>query len=120
MHEMSIAEALIDQLEELAIEHGFKRVESVAVQAGALRGIVPEAMEMAFREISMGTCAEGAKLDLEVVPAVALCRSCGHRFAPAIDYYQCENCGLADVELVAGMDILLRTIQAREGEGARS
>ena len=120
MHEMSIAVALIDQLEGLAVEHGFEGVESVDVQAGMLRGIVPEALEMAFREASRGTVAEGARLDLEIIPAEAVCRSCGHRFAPDIDYYVCEKCGRADVELVAGMDVILRTLQAREGEGASS
>ena len=113
MHEMSIAVALLDQLEDLAREHGFARVDSVTVRAGELRGIVPEAMDVAFREAAVGGVAEGARLELEFVPAAAHCRACGHRFAPEVDFYRCDRCGQADVDLVAGMDILLTSIEAR-------
>ena len=120
MHEMSIAEALLDQLDDLAAEHGFSALESVAVEAGVLRGVVPEALDLAFREASRGRAAEGARLDLTIIPAEAVCRGCGHRFRPEVDYYLCENCGRADAELVAGMDILLTSIEARGAEGGEA
>ncbi len=117
---MSIAVALLGQLEELSLEYGFERVESLTVEAGVLRGIVPEAFEMAFVEASKGGVAEGARLDLNIVPVRARCRECGHEFESSVESYRCERCGQADVELISGMDILLMSIEARgaEGEGA--
>ena len=67
MHEMSIAVELMDQLQALAAGNGLTTIESVSISAGALRAIVPEALDMAFEAVAAGTCAAGAKLALEIV-----------------------------------------------------
>lgn len=107
---MTIACALLDQLDELAATNALARIERVHVQAGERRGIVPEAMQLAFREAARGGPAAGAVLELEILPARARCRLCGHEFAPAPDSYLCTACGQADVDLVAGDDIVLKSI----------
>lgn len=114
MHEMSIAQDLMRQLEELAVENAITRVESVTVRAGVLAGIVPEALDMAFACLAEGTVAEGAELELEVEPALAECRRCGHRFQPEIDAYVCERCGAADVRILRGRDIILSSLSCQQ------
>lgn len=115
MHEMSIAVELIDRLEELAAEHELVRIEAFTVRAGVLRGIVPEALDMAFAEAAKGTVAEGAKLKLEITPAKARCRLCGEKFAPTVDSFLCPVCNQADVEILEGNEILLLSL---DGESA--
>ena len=110
MHELSIALALLDQLEALAAERDIERFERIELAAGARRGIVPEALELAFREAAAGGVAADARLELAIVPAWARCRGCGHEFAPAIDDYLCARCGQADVEMLSGDDIVLRRV----------
>jgi hydrogenase nickel incorporation protein HypA/HybF len=110
VHELSIALALLDQLEALAAERGIARFERIEVAAGLRRGIVPEALELAFREAARGGVAADAQLELTIVPAWARCRGCGHAFAPAIDDYRCARCGQADVEIQRGDDIVLNRV----------
>lgn len=110
MHEMSIAVELIGRLEELAREHNLVRINAFTVRAGVLRGIVPEALEMAFAEVAKDTVAEGAELTLDVAPARARCRLCGERFAPTVDSFLCPVCNQADVEIIEGNEILLLTL----------
>ncbi len=117
MHEMSIAWELLGQLEEIAAANAVERIESLRVEAGVLRGIVPEAMQIAFREAARGSCAEGAVLELVILPATARCRLCEARFTPAPDSYLCETCGRADVELVAGDDIILSSLVCQQSDG---
>ena len=117
MHEMSIAVALMEQLEALAAEHAVERVEALTVRAGVLRQIVPEAFEAAFEAVAQGTCAEGARLVLEVVPPVARCRQCGLRFQPQLDSFLCARCRQADVELLEGNDIVLTSVVCEQQEG---
>lgn len=120
MHEMSIALALVEQLESLAAEHHAERITTVSVRAGVLRQIVPEALEVAFETAAEGTRAEGAALELEIAPVVARCRGCGHRFQPALDSFLCPRCGQADVAIAEGDDILLTSITAEQPDGAPS
>ena len=117
MHEMSIAVELVRQLEAVAAANGMVRIEKVLVTAGALRAIVPEAFELAFSAVSVGTCAEGALLDLQTVAPRALCRRCGGSFPVSIDMFICPDCNLADVELIEGNDIILTSVTGHRPEG---
>jgi hydrogenase nickel incorporation protein HypA/HybF len=117
MHEMAIATQLMQQLEQLAAEHDISRIESLTVRAGVMRGVVPEALELAFASIAEGTFAEGAEVVVDFEPAEARCRICGRQFEPAIDDYLCRHCGEADIELIAGNDIVLADITAQQHEG---
>jgi len=117
VHEMTIAVALMQQLEAIAAEHKVERIDGVTVRAGVFRQVVPEALELAFEAVAKGTCAEGAELTFEIVPPVARCRRCGHRFQPGFDCFLCERCGEADVELLEGDDIILASVTCEQADG---
>ena len=114
MHEMSIAMELLDRLAELTEEHGLERIEALTVTAGVMRGIVPEALELAFETAAKGGSAEGAEPNLEIVDALALCRGCGLRFAPEPSSFLCAGCGEADVEIIQGNEIVLSSISGEQ------
>lgn len=116
MHEMAIAVELQRQVEHAAAQHGAAQVDGVSVEIGTLRLVVPEALEMAWRACIEGTSLEGAALDMIEVAPEARCRACSARFAPRIDDYACPRCGAADPEILAGNDIILKTIDARVGD----
>jgi len=110
VHELSIALALLDELEALAADRGLAHIERVEVEAGARRGIVLEALTLAFAEAARGGVAESAALALRVLPTRARCRQCGLEFAPAVDDYACARCGQADVDILSGDEIVLRRV----------
>ncbi len=110
MHEMAIATELVTQLVELARQHGATRVTAVHVVCGVMRQVVPEALQWAFAASSAGTVAEGATLTISEQPLTARCRRCGEQFAAEIDDYRCRQCGVADVELLTGRDIVLESV----------
>ena len=115
---MSIAVSLLDGVLEAARPHGKCRIEEIEVEVGVLRQVVFEALEMAFEAVAEGTQASAAVLKLREIPASAECRSCGHRFPVAVDQYLCPQCQQADVDIVTGDDIVLRTITCQTEEGA--
>lgn len=113
MHEMPIAAAIVEQALEAVAPHGATRIEVIEVEIGRMRQIVPEALQLAFSAVSAGTLAEEARLDLTEVEMEAVCRCCGHTFRPEIDLYICPGCEQADVRIVAGNDMILKSITAR-------
>jgi len=110
MHEMAIASALVEQLARIARENNATRITAAEVHCGILRQVVPEALELAFAAASAESPAAGAVLKIVEQPIVARCRSCQRIFEAAVDNFLCPACQTADVELLAGQDIILQTV----------
>lgn len=110
MHELPIAIEIVRQAVEVAGKHEADRIEEVEVQVGAMRQIVSEALEMSFAAASEGTLAEGARLRVIEEKVVAVCRYCECLFLPEPDNFMCPRCGRADARIVAGNDIILKSV----------
>jgi hydrogenase nickel incorporation protein HypA/HybF len=108
MHELAIAESIV----RIATAHaGGRRVESVRVRAGHLRQVVPSALELAFELTAAGTELEGARLEIEAVPARVRCRACGCE--SGVDWFPlaCARCGALDVDVVSGEELLVESLE---------
>ncbi len=110
MHELSIASALLAQVEELAGANGLVKVGTVRVAVGARRQVVLESLAMAFEAVSIGSIAEDAKLELSEVPMQARCRACGADYAPSLRDFRCPSCRQAAAEITAGNDITIASL----------
>lgn len=111
MHELSIAEAIVD----ISIRHADGRpVRKVDVRIGYLRQVVPSALEFAFELLSNGTVLEGATLSIEEVPAHGVCRACGTETTMREFPLQCSACGGLDLELLAGEELLVDALELEE------
>ena len=118
MHELSIAMQLLDAVRAVAAEHHAACVELIDVHVGAMKLIVPEALEAAWEAVTEGTVAEGSRLVLTAQPLRGTCRECGRDFEPTLDNFLCPACGQADVEIVAGDEIVLMSVVCRTEKGA--
>ncbi|KAF5992824.1 MULTISPECIES: hydrogenase maturation nickel metallochaperone HypA [Streptomyces] len=117
MHEMSLAMAVIGQVEEAAQRAGdVTAVRSVRLQVGELAGVVPDALSFCFELACAGTVLEGAELVTEAVPGRARCASCAHEWTvgmpPALT---CPRCGGATTELLAGRELQILSVQWEDG-----
>ena len=111
MHELSIAQAVIEIVERHA---SGRRVTAVDLRVGHLRQVVPSALEFAFELVAQGTPAEGAELRMQEVPAAGRCRSCGEE-TPLPDFpLTCRLCGGLDVEVVRGEELLVDELELEE------
>jgi hydrogenase nickel incorporation protein HypA/HybF len=107
VHELSIAGAIVAVAERHAAG---RRVHALDVRVGALRQVVPEALEFAFEVVAQGSALDGAELRIETVPASGRCSHCGasaelHGFP-----FACTACGSLDVELEGGEELLVESI----------
>ena len=110
MHEMSIATGLIEQVLRIAEANNAVRVDEIDLEVGFMRQVAPEAMEMAWEAVRIGTIAENAVLNLREIGISAECEKCGLVFQPGIDDFLCPKCRQANVRIVSGDDIILRSI----------
>jgi len=111
MHELSIGAALIEQVEAAAAAEQAKSVVRVVIVLGALSGVEPDALRAVFPLVAEGGAAAGAELLIELVEARVTCRACGHAAATDITFFGCVNCGSRDVELSAGRELNIKSIE---------
>lgn len=90
-----------------------RRVASVQLQVGTLAGVVADAMQFCFELATAGTTLEGATLEIDQTPGRASCRSCEDEFDVADLILLCP-CGSADVEIVAGRELLVTSVELME------
>jgi hydrogenase nickel incorporation protein HypA/HybF len=114
MHELSIADALV----QIVSRHADgRRVTRVEVKVGHLRQVVPDALEFAFELVAQGTPAEGAQLVMEEVPAEVRCESCGAHTVLEMFPAQCRACGSLSVAVTGGDELLVEALELEEQMG---
>lgn len=118
MHELPIAMEIVRQAVEIARQYNAERIEEVEVQLGVLRLIQPDALRMSFEAAGEGTPAQGAVLRMTEEKLVAVCKTCDCMFMPEPDNFVCPRCAAADARIVAGNDIILKSVVCRTGEEA--
>jgi hydrogenase nickel incorporation protein HypA/HybF len=114
MHELSIASAIVVTVEKHA---DGRPVELVNLRVGTLRQVVPDSLEFYFGFVSDGTVCQGARLEIEVVPAALRCDACSVEWELDAPLFRCA-CGSTDVEVVAGEELQVESIEVREEEVA--
>ena len=107
MHELSLADGILRQVEEAALRDHFTRVATLRLACGVLAGVQVDALRFALDAIAPGTCLEGAKIDIDEPPGRAWCARCvaevciEHRADP------CPLCNGYPVKVTGGCELRL-------------
>jgi hydrogenase nickel incorporation protein HypA/HybF len=111
MHEMALAEGLIELVEEEARKAHATRVTVVRLSLGALGHAEPEAIRFCFDAISRGTLAEGAALAIDIVPGAGWCLDCARTVPLTERFGACPDCGQYHVQMTAGDELRLSELE---------
>jgi hydrogenase nickel incorporation protein HypA/HybF len=114
VHELSIAQALVERADALCREQKARRVTALTLCVGTLSGADPESLKMVFSLAAEESVAAGAELRIELIEAEVGCRGCGSRSKPEAPFIYCASCGSREVELKRGRELY---IQSMEVEG---
>ena len=106
MHELAVIQAVVDQVAERL---GDQRITAIHLSVGRLSGVVPDALRFCFELTTSGTSMDGAELTIEEPVGEGHCRSCGRDFEIAQLLVLCP-CGSADVAVVGGDQLLIRSV----------
>ena len=111
MHELAICQALISQVEDIAREHQVNKVTSILVQIGPLSGAEVPLIKAAYPIATIGTVAEDATLNIEVMPIKIRCNSCQQETIATANRLICGECGDYHTQLVSGDEMLLASLE---------
>jgi len=109
MHEYSIIQALLGQVEHHARQHRASAVHRLHVSIGELSGVEVPLLETAYTTFRERTVCAGADLEVHPVPAVWACPDCA-REIPRGTALRCPDCG-CPARLTRGDEIVLDRIE---------
>ncbi len=106
MHEMAIAQSIVDVVEARADEHHAAHVKSVRLQVGEASGIVADSLTFSFEMLaSLDPLLTGAQLLIDSVPHRAYCRACASEFSVVNFVAQCPACEGWDTQVISGTEL---------------
>lgn len=111
MHEMSLAEGVLQIIEDHARTQDFTRVKTVWLEIGQLSSVEPEAMRFCFDAVTRGSLAEGARLEIVIVDGGGQCMNCGQTVRLAAVYDACPACGGYPVTPVSGTEMRIKELE---------
>jgi len=111
MHELSVCQALIEQVEAVAREQNAAQVLLIRLGIGPLSGVEPQLLEQAFYIARAGSIAADAELQVNSLPIQVSCRACGAVSEAQAARLVCAVCGDWHTTLVSGDELQLTQVE---------
>jgi hydrogenase nickel incorporation protein HypA/HybF len=119
MHELSVTQELLRLALRQAAAAGASRVTALSVAIGELSTFSEDAIDFCWEHTSAGTLCDGATIHFHRTDAELTCRDCGQVHAWQGEPRPCPHCGSLRLEISAGDDLLLESIEAELEPGAQ-
>lgn len=111
MHELSIAENIIEMVEENALTHRFTKVIKITLEIGVLAGIEKSALFFCFAEAARNTLVEGAILEIQDKLAKGVCQHCHRQVTISSWYEPCQHCGQLPITISEGQQMIIKSLE---------
>lgn len=111
MHELSICRSIAD----IVTRHAAGRdVKTVHVRIGQLRQIVPDTLLYCWEMTTTDTPLDHTSLRVESIPGALHCATCDTVQTLESPVLICNSCAGQDVEIIAGEEFLITTLDLAE------
>lgn len=110
MHELSIAESIVELAEEQAHNHQASVVEELELEIGRLAGVEIQTLEFALESAVKGTMLEHAVIVRHYIAGEGQCADCGRVFPVEALFSSCPECGSFCVKILKGKELRVKSI----------
>ena len=117
MHELSMAQGILNAVIENAEKSGATEVKEVTIEIGKLAHLNPEQLKFLLDVLTEDTIAEGTEFIMEEIPIEIECDKCdyvGIAKGDDSDFYspivECPNCENKFVNVTNGKDCIVKNI----------
>ncbi len=123
MHELSMAQGIINAVIETAETNNATEVTEVIIEIGRLAMINPEQLRFMLDVLVENTIVENAEIKIDEIPVEIECLECGYKgeanldnldhYAPMVECPKCENKRIA---ILNGKDCIVKNIVIEQEE----
>jgi hydrogenase nickel incorporation protein HypA/HybF len=114
MHELGIASSILESVQKEARRHPGVRITKVGVKIGELAGVDVDALQFGFECIVRETEWERLVLEVESIPRVQRCPTCGKEFRMAEYDPECPQCGEFATKCISGEELDIAYMEVDE------
>jgi hydrogenase nickel incorporation protein HypA/HybF len=111
MHEMSLAEGVVQLIEDAAREQAFGKVTAVWLEIGQLSGVEVEAMRFCFDVVTRDGIADGARLEIIATPGPGWCMQCSKTVPMSEVFGECPECGSHQMQVTGGTEMRVKELE---------
>lgn len=116
MHEMGIANSVLEAVRAEAARHPRAQPRKVAVRIGELAGLDSSALRFCIEALIRETNLAALELEIETCPRRHRCPRCGGQFNVKDYNFQCPGCGEMATECISGDQLELAYLEVNEHE----
>jgi len=110
MHELSIAQSIVQLAEQQAHDHEAREIEELELEIGALAGVELHALEFALESSVKGTMLEEARIVRHDIEGEGRCGDCEKVFNVETLFSPCPKCGSYAVRITKGKELRIKSI----------
>jgi hydrogenase nickel incorporation protein HypA/HybF len=115
VHELSIAQSIVEMVSAHVEETGSARVLEVRLRVGALAGIAKEPLLFCYEIATQDTVLAGSKLVVNEVPVAIFCPVClTERELPGCQLFRCPVCDTPSGDIRRGHELEIESMVVDE------
>ena len=114
MHELSIATAILERVEQEASKRPGTHFVKVGVRVGELSGVDADALSFGFEALVKDSGWDPLALEIEFCARKQRCPGCGNTFAAKDSETACPLCGKINTECVSGNELDIAYLEVEE------
>ena len=111
MHEMSIAESVMQIIEDAAQVESYTKVKAVWLEIGQLAAVEKDALQFCFDMVTRNSVAENARLEIIEIAGQGWCMDCSCNVAVTDRYEPCPECGGFRIEVTGGEEMRVKELE---------
>lgn len=116
MHELKIAEELINIISKVTEREKLQKVTRINIQFGKMIMIVPDVFRFVFESAVRDTILKDARLNIEILLVKFACKKCKEENEIDDLVFICPYCGSSDLDLIQGREIFIESIEGEKCE----
>ena len=115
MHELSIAQSLVETATEAAREAGASKVTVVHLRLGQMSGVVKSSLDFCYELITQDTLLEGSCLVVHELPVMIYCPVCAREVElPSYQRFCCPHCDTPSADIRQGREIEVESLEVED------
>ena len=110
---MSIAQSILDIVDEYMLKEDGKKLMEVTVEVGELVAVVPDSLNFCYDVLIEDTPYQDSKLNLNILPLIGNCTNCDYSFKVENFNFICPSCTSTNITISQGQELRISHLEVQ-------